>query len=260
MPLFSVEHLSVSYSRDGQAVPLLNDVGLELEAGSVYDLVGPSGAGKSTLLRACALMMERSSGELYLDGVPSSSFKPSEWRRRVCLVPQQASLVAGTVRDNLRLPWTLKVNAGERPPADEALARMLALAELADVELGRDVSQLSGGQAARVALLRAFATRPPVMLLDEVDAALDDESACAIGRLTKALVDERTTCLRIRHRAADGFASGSFELRDGRLAYADAAIAADGASCAEGFDPADYAALQDLASERPAAVGEGERP
>ena len=260
MALFSVEHLSVSYARDGHVVPLLRDVRFELAAGAVYDLVGPSGAGKSTLLRACALMMERASGELYLDGAPSSSFTPSEWRRRVCLVPQRASLVAGTVRDNLRLPWTLKVNAGERPPADEALARLLALAELADVELGRDVSQLSGGQAARVALLRAFATRPAVMLLDEVDAALDDESACAIGRLTRARVDERTTCLRIRHRAADGFASGSFALRDGRLSYADNPGVSGDAGCARGFDPADYAALRDLEAERPRAVGEGARP
>ena len=260
MNLFRAEHISLSYPRDGRTVPLLRDVSFELEAGAVYDLVGPSGAGKSTLLRACALMLARDAGELHLDGAPASSFRPSEWRRRVCLVPQQASLVAGTVRDNLRLPWTLKVNAGERPPADEALARMLALAELADVGLDRDVSQLSGGQAARVALLRSFATRPAVMLLDEVDAALDDESACAIGRLTRALVDERTTCLRIRHRAADGFASGSFALRDGRLSYADNPGVSGDAGCARGFDPADYAALRDLEAERPRAVGEGARP
>ena len=63
--------------------------------------------------------------------------------------------------------------------------------------------------------------RQPVLLLDEVDAALDNGSACAIGRLTKALVDERTTCVRIRHRAADGFASGTFTLRAGALTYAD---------------------------------------
>ena len=90
---------------------------------------------------------------------------------------------------------------------------------MGDVELGRDVSQLSGGQLARVALLRAFATKPPVLLLDEVDAALDPDSARAIGRLTRLLVGENMTCLRIRHRAADGFAAGTFELKDGALSY-----------------------------------------
>ena len=84
---------------------------------------------------------------------------------------------------------------------------------------------LSGGQAARVALLRAFATRPRVLLLDEVDAALDDESARAVGRLTKSLVDDRMACLRIRHRAADGVACGTFSLRDGALSYASRADA-----------------------------------
>ena len=123
------------------------------------------------------------------------------------------------------LPWTLSVNAGSAPPADGDFERLLEAADLHDVELGRNAAQLSGGQAARVALLRAFATRPRVLLLDEVDAALDDESARAVGRLTKSLVDDRMACLRIRHRAADGVACGTFSLRDGALSYASRADA-----------------------------------
>lgn len=220
MDLFRAEHIAASYPRDGEAVRLFFDVGFSLEAASIYDLVGPSGAGKSTLLRVCALMLERDGGQLYLDGVPSSSFKPVEWRRRVCLVPQRPSLVAGTVRDNLVLPWTLRVNADETRPDDAELAKLLLLAGMPDVGLARDVSQLSGGQQARVALVRAFATKPAVLLLDEADAALDDESARAVGRLTELMVDARTTCLRIRHRASDGLACGTFELRDGALSFA----------------------------------------
>lgn len=203
-------------------MPLVRDASFSLEAGTIYDLVGPSGAGKSTLLRACALMLARDAGGLFLDGRPASAFKPVEWRRRVCLVPQQSALVAGSVRDNLVLPWKLKVNAGTRPPADDELEDLLEAAGLADVGLARDASQLSGGQAARVALLRAFATRPRVLLLDEVDAALDDASALAVGRLTRRLVDGSATCLRIRHRASDGFASGAFSLAGGELSFAPA--------------------------------------
>lgn len=220
MSLFRAEHISLSYHHNGEVVPLLRDASFVLEAGEIYDLVGPSGAGKSTLLRTCALMMARDVGEFYLDGVPSAGFKPAAWRCQVCLVPQQASLVAGTVHDNLVLPWKLKVNAGTQPPTEEELLRLLGAAHLADVGLSRDVSQLSGGQAARVALLRAFATHPRVLLLDEVDAALDDASALAVGRLTRILVDAHTTCLRIRHRASDGFASGTFTLTDGALSFA----------------------------------------
>lgn len=200
---------------------LLREVSFALEAGRIYDLLGRSGAGKSTLLRVCALMVGRSGGRLLLDGRADSDFKPVEWRKAVCLVPQHVSLVPGSVRDNLLLPWTLKVRADEKLPQDKELRRLLRLADL-DVELDRDCARLSGGQAARVALLRAFATRPKVLLLDEVDAALDDESSAAVSALTWELIagggaGVECTCLRIRHRASDGKAAAAFWLEDGTL-------------------------------------------
>lgn len=219
MTLFKAENIAASYQRSGECASLFARVSFELAAGCVYDLVGPSGSGKSTLLRVCALMLARDAGELYVDGEASSSFDPVQWRRRVCLVPQQPALVGGTVRDNLLLPWTLAVNAQVPKPSDDELERLLFEADLSDVGLDRSAAQLSGGQQARVALLRAFVTHPDVLLLDEVDAALDDESARAVGRLTKELVSEHMACLRIRHRASDGVAIGTFELRDGTLSY-----------------------------------------
>lgn len=221
MNLFEARHIAVSHELNGSSIQLFSDLNFYLEENKVYDLVGPSGSGKSTLLRACALMMERDQGDFFLHGKSSAEFKPSVWRRKVCLVPQTPALVPGSVQDNLLLPWKLKIHAGETPPSQEELQKLLVHAELPDVELTRDVSQLSGGQTARIALLRVFATRPSVMLLDEVDAALDDESAAAIGRLTHALVHEGLTCLRIRHRAADGFASGTFEMNNNTLLYLD---------------------------------------
>lgn len=220
--LFRADRIAASYPRGSGADRIFEDVSFSLEAGSIYDLTGPSGSGKSTLLRACALMLARQGGELYLAGEPSSGFHPTVWRRRVCLVPQRPSLVAGTVRDNLLLPWTLKVNAAEKPPDDDELAGLLEEARLGDVGVARDVSQLSGGQLARVALLRAFATRPDVLLLDEVDAALDAETAAAVGRLTRRLVGKRRACLRVRHGGFDGIADGVFSLREGRIACAPA--------------------------------------
>lgn len=219
MSLFEVKDLSISYDAQADSEhpsPWLNGISFALDAGCIYDLTGSSGAGKSMLLRACAQMMDIKQGHLLLNGKDSLEFGFQEWRRQVCLVPQHASLIPGTIRDNLLLPWTLKVNRDKEQPTDQELKYLLEAASL-DVALDHDAARLSGGQAARVALLRAFATKPPVLLLDEVDAALDDDSACAVGILTMSMVEQGSTCLRIRHRPPDGRASGIFRLANGKL-------------------------------------------
>ncbi len=170
MPLFEAIDLNVSYERviDNSSDEMhtsvqLQHVNFTLEAGSISDLIGPSGNGKSMLFRALALMMERQGGTLLLEGRPDTSFSPCEWRRNVCLVPQQVALISGTVRDNLLLPWSFKVNAGRIPPNDAELNKILEVA-LLDFDLDHDAAKLSGGQAARIALIRSLITRPKVLL------------------------------------------------------------------------------------------------
>ena len=221
MTLFEAQHICASYAAKHEESPLFSDINFTLEEGNIYDLIGFSGSGKSTLLRVCALMMEKTHGKLFLSGKESTTFAPTAWRRQVCLVPQTPALVPGTVKDNLLLPWKLKAYTNKPVPSDNYLLELLARAELSEIELERNVSQLSGGQVARIALLRVFATKPHVLLLDEVDASLDDDSAHSIGHLTCKLVSEGLTCLRIRHRNADGFASGTFTLSKEGLSYQD---------------------------------------
>lgn len=251
MALFEVEHIGVRYHRNGEPFVPFSDVSFSLEAGCLYNLTGPSGSGKSTLLNACALMIPRSGGALSLAGVPCRQFRPAQWRRRVCLVPQASALVPGTVRDNLLFPWTLKVNAGTPPPSDEVLRALLSLAMLDGVGLDHAAAQLSGGQQARVALLRAFTTRPTVMLLDEVEAALDEQSAVAVSRLTRALLTSGTTCLRIRHRAEDGYAYGVFTLDGGTMSYQQNPLTADNAPVTDDVSAHDTGVFQILASLAP---------
>jgi len=219
MALFEAYGLSVSLHREGEWHPLFADVNLFLEAGHIYDLVGASGSGKSTLLRTCARMISRSAGTLSIDRADSSSIEPTRWRKMVCLVQQKPAFVTGSVRDNLLLPWTLGVHAGEESPRDAELRSLMDAADLQSVELTRDVSQLSGGQAARIALLRVFVTKPKVMLLDEVDSALDETSAKDVDVMTRSFVGEDMACLRIRHRASDISITGTFVLDDGRVHY-----------------------------------------
>lgn len=223
MSLFSVTDLSVDLMHDGHMARVVDGVGFELEAGCIADLTGASGCGKSTLLRACALMLPRAEGTLTLRGRDCADFEPALWRASVCLIPQKASLAPATVRENLLLPWKLAVRRGAPAPREAELRRAMDEALLDDVALDRDASRLSGGQAARVALLRAFLTRPDVLLMDEVDAALDDESSAAVSRITEAAAASGAACLRIRHRGPDGLAGRTFRMAEGRLTEGDGA-------------------------------------
>lgn len=219
MALFEASNLKVKYIRNGEFLCPFDDVSFSLEAGRIYDLEGQSGSGKSTLLLTCARMIARESGDLRLSGKDSLQFSPQQWRRNVCLVPQQAVMFNGTVRDNLLFPWTLSVNAGEMPPSDDLLSDMLNRALLDGITLDTEAAKLSGGQQARIALIRAFATRPHVLLLDEAESSLDSESALAVSELTRSVLDKNTTCIRIRHRASDGYAYATYTLKNGELKY-----------------------------------------
>lgn len=220
MALFEARSLTVSYRQEGMCHPVVSKADITLERAKIYDLAGKSGSGKSTLLRACALLLGRETGELLLEGVPSSRMSPQQWRRNVCLVPQKTALFPGTVEENLLLPWTLAAHAGDEAPSRDDLCALLRKAALDDLGLSDDVARLSGGQAARISLLRVFACRPKVLLLDEVDAALDNDTSQAISALTAQIVTEEVTCLRIRHRGFDGLAEGVFTLHEGNLTYA----------------------------------------
>ncbi len=214
---FKVRGLTASYRRNGKEAPVFSNVSFALLPGDICDVIGRSGSGKSTLLRLCAQMMEKKTGELFVDGMSAASLKPTEWRRLVSLVPQKPSLVPGTIQDNLLLPWSMRVRAGEVPPSATALRELLEQAGLGDEELSRNIAQLSGGQLARVALIRSFATKPRVLLLDEADAALDDASADAIGNLTAAQAASGTTIMRVRHRPPDGRATRTLRVKNGTI-------------------------------------------
>lgn len=193
------------------------DLELQVAAGTLTDVVGPSGSGKTTLLLALARLLGDASGELTLDGVDAAVIDPEVWRTRVAYLPQRASLVPGTVGENLTLPWRLKVRAGQAPPVASHLRRALDGVGLDDVALDRDISRLSVGQAARIALLRTLLTGPAVVLLDEPDASLDDASASQVSRMTSSFVENGGAVVRVRHARTDAAADRRYRLDRGRL-------------------------------------------
>lgn len=178
-------------------------VSLSAEPTEIIDIVGPSGAGKSTLLHALALLIPRSTGSLMLNGVDAEDLSPQEWRSQVALVQQKPSLLEGTIKENLTLPWKLKIRKASMPPAEARLQELMQRAGLEEIALTREVSQLSVGQQARVAFMRTLLTNPSVMLLDEVDAALDAQSTIYIGALTSLFAKQGGMVIRVRHKIDD---------------------------------------------------------
>ena len=217
-PLLEARALRVVRPGDDGPVAVLDGVDLTLTAGTLAEIAGPSGAGKTTLLLALARLLPGVTGELALNGAPASGIDPEQWRTLVALLPQRPVLVPGSVADNLRLPWTLKVRHGEQMPSDGALVGALASVGLQGIAPDRDVSRLSVGQVARIALLRLMLARPHVLLLDEPDASLDDVSAAEVARLTAAFVAEGGSVVRVSHVRADAAASVRYHLAGGRLA------------------------------------------
>jgi ABC-type multidrug transport system fused ATPase/permease subunit len=168
---------SLSLSRSGRQV--LRDVSVGIPAGFVTALLAPSGAGKSTLLRCMNRLVAPDSGDVLLNGRDIRELEPRVLRRRVGLVAQAPVMLPGSVRDNVL--YAIEEATEERARA--ALSAAGLDAAFAD----RPARELSGGERARVALARALARDPEVLLLDEPTAALDHDTAARVGATLRDL-------------------------------------------------------------------------
>jgi sulfate/thiosulfate transport system ATP-binding protein len=164
----------------------LDDVSLEVEGGSLTALLGPSGSGKSTLLRIIAGLEVPDTGEIEISGEEATALKPQ--KRNVGFVFQHyAAFKHMTVRDNIAFGLTVR----KRPRA-EIQARVDDLLRLVQLEAfgHRYPAQLSGGQRQRMALARALAPEPKVLLLDEPFGALDARVRAELREWLRRLHDE----------------------------------------------------------------------
>lgn len=192
---------SVHLSREAPLRPgffLLRDVSFKLDRGEVLAVAGPSGAGKSTLLRLLNRLDEPTAGMIRLGGQDTRRMPPRELRTRMGMVMQRAYLFPGTVAENLAFG-----------PAQrgEALAVEQTDAMLAAVGLEgyarRDALTLSGGEAQRVAILRALANHPEVLLLDEPTSALDAAARDSVETALESLIEsQHLTCVWVTHSEA----------------------------------------------------------
>ncbi len=175
----------------GAVRPRLEDATGEVPAGGVTVMVGPSGSGKSTLLRCCNRLEVPVRGEVRYRGVDVEALDPLELRRRVGMVFQRPTPFAGTVLENLQVA---------EPTLDEATgASELQRVGLEASMLRRDARELSGGEAQRVCLARTLATRPEVVLMDEVTSSVDPAARFALEDLAGALARSLVPVVWVTH-------------------------------------------------------------
>ncbi len=191
----------VYYAYDDGARPALNGLTFTAAPGQTVALVGPSGAGKSTAAQLVLRFIAPTAGQLTANGQDLCAVPAGDWRASVAWVPQHPYLFAVSVADNIRLadptaPPDAVIRAAEHAGAD---AFIRALPQGYDTAIGEQGARLSGGQAQRIALARAFLKDAPVLLLDEATANLDPDTEAQITHAMQRLMRDRTVLI-IAHR------------------------------------------------------------
>ncbi len=181
----------------------INELTLDVPAGTSMALVGSSGAGKSTLFDLLLRFYDIQSGAILFDGVDLRELDPTELRAQIALVPQQPVLFTGSIADNIRYGRPDADMTAIEDAAKAAFAHdfITALPDGYDAQVGEGGVRLSGGQRQRIAIARAVLKDPKLLLLDEATSALDAESEFQVQRALERLMADRTT-LVIAHRLA----------------------------------------------------------
>ncbi len=191
----------VKWVRDGsERRTVLDGVSFELARGELVVVRGPSGSGKTTLLAIVGAMLSPSSGEVHLDGEPTSRLREAHRaevrRKKVGFVFQDLQLVDGlSALENVLLP---RVPDGVRPEDEKRASALLERFGLASIAK-TNAKSLSGGERQRVALARALLADPPLLVLDEPTAHLDDARAHAIAGELASVAKEGRAVLVATH-------------------------------------------------------------
>lgn len=179
---------------------------LEIKQGETLAVIGPNGAGKSTLLLALAHLLKPVRGEITFHGKLLEDWNDIEYRRKIAFVFQDPLLMDMSVRDNIALG--LKFRKANKDLI-KAQVNMWAKSMGVDHLLGRRAGQLSGGEAQRVSLARAFVLDPELLLMDEPFAAVDPPTRTQLLKdLSKLLAHDHRTTIFVTHNLKEAAQMG----------------------------------------------------
>ncbi|ELC8443067.1 ABC transporter ATP-binding protein [Clostridium perfringens] len=236
----SINFKDVSFSY-GENKPILSNLNLTINSGEIIGLIGPSGQGKTTLIKILLSLLDIHNGNIYLDSnykeepslaldtlkeqqenLDSSPYTKenlnSNHRNFISYVPQGDTLFSGTIEDNLR-HGKPDATIDEIITATKKACAFDFINELSDgfnTKIGENGLGISGGQAQRLAIARAFLRDKPILILDEATSALDPETELKVIEEIKTL-SHKPICIIITHRPlALGICNRIFELKEGK--------------------------------------------
>lgn len=225
--LIQIEHLNKKFGEN----EVLKDISAEITAGEVVVIIGPSGSGKSTFLRCINLLEIPTSGTIAFEGKDITAKKNDifKTREKMGMVFQQFNLFPNmTVLDNITLS-PIKVKGLAKAEAQKIAQELLEKVGLSDKASAYPQS-LSGGQQQRIAIARALAMQPDVMLFDEPTSALDPEMVGDVLAVMQQLAKEGMTMVIVTHEM--GFAK---EVGD-RIIFMDGGVIVEEGTPEEVFD------------------------
>ena len=184
--MIELKHVSKTFDSDSGGVDALKDVSLTIEDGDIYGIIGMSGAGKSTLVRCINLLERPTAGEVVVNGQRLDTMTPAQLRaarREITMIFQRFNLLMQrTCLQNVCFP--MELSGVKKADAVRRAKELLELVGLPDKAQAYP-AQLSGGQQQRIAIARALATQPKVLLCDEATSALDPNTTHSILTLIK---------------------------------------------------------------------------
>lgn len=198
----AVKNVSFKIETDNEKTEILHDVSFELIPGKIAAIVGPSGAGKSTIARILAGITRPTEGDVLLDGCAQENWPVEQWGRNVGYLGQDVLLFPGTISENIARmsisPDEMRVISAAQLAGCHEMINSLPKGYM--TKIGDDGARLSGGQSQRIALARALYTAPKLLVLDEPNAHLDQQSEDVLMKCLQYLKKYDTTILLITQR------------------------------------------------------------